>query len=379
MTSNIVPFVLNIEEAQLRDLRARLALTRWPDRELVDDWSQGAPLAQVQALIEYWRTQYDWRRCEATLNSHGQHLTNIDGVDIHFLHIRSKHPNALPVILTHGWPGSVVEFLQCIAPLVDPTAHGGETNDAFHLVIPSLPGYGFSGKPRDTGWTVSRIANAWHVLMQRLGYSRYLAQGGEWGAAVTTALGVQRPEGLVAIHLNYPLVVPRTPDVDPTPSEARARERLKFYSRWDSGYSTQQASRPQTLGYALADSPAGQAAWIYEKFYAWTDNSGTPESALSQDTLLDNIMLYWLSNTGASSARLYWESFHRGFSGVELELPTGCSIFPKDIFAAPRSWAERCIHNLIYWNELERGGHFAALEQPKLFVEELRKCFRLIR
>jgi epoxide hydrolase len=379
MNSAIVPFALNIEESELHDLRKRLSLTRWPDRELVNDWSQGAPLAHVQALIEYWQTRYDWRRCESALNSHRQYLTNIDGVDIHFLHVRSKHADALPLILTHGWPGSIIEFMQCIEPLVDPTSHGGQASDAFHVVIPSLPGYGFSGKPRDSGWTVNRIAKAWHTLMQRLGYARYVAQGGDWGAAVTTALGVQRPEGLLAIHLNFPLVVPRIPDTDPTSSEQLARERLKFYARWDSSYATQQASRPQTLGYALADSPVGQAAWIYEKFFAWTDNNGTPESVLSFDALLDNIMLYWLPNNGASSARLYWESFHRGFSAVELHLPTGCSIFPKDIYAAPRSWATRCIHNLIYWNELPRGGHFAAFEQPTLFVEELRNCFRLIR
>jgi pimeloyl-ACP methyl ester carboxylesterase len=285
----------------------------------------------------------------------------------------------LPLILTHGWPGSIVEFLKCIEPLVDPTAHGGEANDAFHLVIPSLPGYGFSGIPREPGWTVGRIARAWHVLMKRLGYQHYVAQGGDWGAAVTTAMGVQRPEGLIAIHLNYPLVLPRKPGGDLTASEARALERLQFYARWDSGYSTQQASRPQTIGYALADSPAGQAAWIYEKFHAWTDNSGMPESVLSQDEMLDNIMLYWLPNTGASSARLYWESFHGGFSAVELDLPTGCSVFPKDIYTAPRSWAERCIHKLIYWNEMDNGGHFAAFEQPQLFVEELRKCFALVR
>jgi len=375
----VVPFVLNVDEAQLRDLRARLGAARWPDKEPVDDGSQGAPLERVRALVEYWRTQYDWRRCEVALNDLGQYRTNVDGVDIHFLHIRSRHADALPLILTHGWPGSVVEFLKCIDPLVNPTAHGGDANDAFHLVIPSLPGYGFSGKPREIGWNVKRIAKAWHVLMHRLGHGRYVAQGGDWGAAVTTAMGVQRPEGLLAIHLNYPLVVPRTPDANPTPDEARALERLKFYREQDAGYSSQQSTRPQTLSYALADSPVGQAAWIYEKFHAWTDSSGTPEAVLSMDEMLDNIMFYWLPNTGASSARLYWESFHRGFAAVELDIPTGCSIFPKDIYAAPRSWAKRCIHNLIYWNELDRGGHFAAFEQPQLFVDELRKCFRLVR
>lgn len=379
MSAEVVPFVLHIEEARLRDLRQRLDLTRWPDPEPVGDWSQGAPLAKVQALIEYWRTGYDWRRCEAVLNGHGQYLTRIDGVDVHFLHVRSKHPQALPMVLSHGWPGSVIEFLKCIGPLVDPTAHGADASDAFHLVIPSLPGYGFSGKPRETGWTVGRIARAWHALMTRLGYERYVAQGGDWGAAITTAMGVHRPEGLAAIHLNLPLVLPREPGADLSPSEAGMLERLAFYSRWDSGYATQQSSRPQTLGYGLADSPAGQAAWIYEKFQAWTDNSSVPESTLTQDEILDNIMLYWLPNTGASSARLYWESYRGAFSATELTLPTGCSIFPKDIYAAPRSWAERCIHDIIYWNELDRGGHFAAFEQPGLFVEELRNCFRSIR
>ncbi len=379
MNEEVHPFVLNIEQARLDDLRRRLEFTRWPDRELVDDWSQGAPLVRIQALVEYWRTAYDWRRCEAQLNGRGQHRTQIDGVDIHFLHIRSKHPNALPLILSHGWPGSVIEFLKCIGPLVDPTAHGGDAQDAFHLVIPSLPGYGFSGKPRETGWTVGRIAKAWHVLMRRLGYERYVAQGGDWGAAITTAMGVQRPEGLAAIHLNLPLVRPRETGSNLSASESRMLEQLALYARSDSGYSSQQASRPQTLGYGLADSPAGQAAWIYEKFYAWTDNSGAPETTLTQDELLDNIMLYWLPNTATSAARLYWESFHGAFKAVELSLPTGCSVFPKDIYVAPRSWAERCIHELIYWNELDRGGHFAAFEQPKLFVEELRKCFRLVR
>jgi len=379
LSTDVVPFVLNIGEAQLRDLRTRLDNARWPDKESVDDWSQGASLAHVQALVEYWRAQYDWRRCEARLNDLGQYKTRIDGIDIHFLHIRSRHADAMPLILTHGWPGSIIEFLKCVEPLTDPTSHGAAASDAFHLVIPSLPGYGFSDKPREKGWNTQRIAKAWHVLMQRLGYGRYVAQGGDWGAAVTTAMGAQRPKGLAAIHVNYPLVIPRTPDAHPTPSEAKALERLNFYRRWDSGYSTQQASRPQTLGYALADSSVGQAAWIYEKFHAWTDNSGVPESVLSMDEMLDNIMLYWLPNTGASSARLYWENFHGGFTAVELDIPTGCSIFPKDIYAAPRTWAERCIRNLIYWNELDRGGHFAAFELPHIFVEELRKCFRLVR
>jgi pimeloyl-ACP methyl ester carboxylesterase len=375
----VVPFSINIDEAELRDLRARLDRTRWPDREVVADWSQGAPLANVQALVEHWRTRYDWRRCEATLNRLGQHRTLIDGVNIHFLHVRSPHADALPLLITHGWPGSIIEFVKAIEPLVNPTAHGGNASDAFHVVVPSLPGYGFSDKPREKGWSVKRVAKAWEVLMQRLGYDRYVAQGGDWGAVVTTAMGLNRPAGLAAIHLNMPLVRPRDPGSDLSEAEQRTLDRLQYYAKWDSGYAIQQSSRPQTLGYGLADSPVGQAAWIYEKFHAWTDNDGTPESALSPDDMLDNIMVYWLTNTATSSARLYWESYRGAFNAVELEIPVGCSIFPKDIYAAPRSWAERCMKNLIYWNELNCGGHFAAFEKPQLYVEELRKCFRIVR
>lgn len=378
MSGNVRPAPVHIAEDELRDLRARLNRVRWPDAELVSDWSQGAPLASMQALVDHWRGAYDWRRCEAALNAHHPHLTEINGVDIFFLHIRSKHENALPLIMTHGWPGSVIEFLKCVGPLTDPAAHGGAADDAFHLVLPALPGYGFSGKPRQTGWGVGRIANAWATLMQRLGYARYVAQGGDWGAAVTTAMGVQRPEGLAAIHVNMPLVIPQDAS-NPSPAEARALAQLAEYMKWESGYSTQQMTRPQTLGYGLADSPVGQAAWIYEKFHAWTDHQGAPETILSRDELLDNIMLYWLSNAGASSARLYWESFRAGFRAVELDIPAGVSVFPKDIYTAPRSWCERCMRQLIYWNELDRGGHFAAFEQPALFVEELRKSFRPVR
>lgn len=378
-SERVEPFTLAVPETQLEDLRRRLEAIRWPDQELVDDWSQGAPLAKVQALIDHWRDAYDWRRCEQTLNGLGQYRTRIDGVDIHFLHIRSPNAHALPMILSHGWPGSVIEFLKCVGPLSDPTVHGASAADAFDLVIPSLPGYGFSGKPRETGWTVQRIARAWHALMSRLGYDRYVAQGGDWGAAITTAMGAQRPRGLAAIHLNLPFVIPAQIDDNLGSAEAEMMAALAQYQRWGSGYSTQQASRPQTLGYGLADSPVGQAAWIYEKFKEWTDCAGAPENALSHDEMLDNIMLYWLPNTGASSARLYWESFHGAFGATELDLPTGCSIFPRDIYRAPKSWAARCMRHLIYWNEVDRGGHFAAFEQPSLFVEEIRRCFRLLR
>ena len=379
MSDAIRPFTIDIAEEQLDDLRRRLDLTRWPEAETVQDWSQGVPLAEARKLVDYWRNRYDWRRCEAALNRYPQFLTEIDGLDIHFLHVRSPNPDAMPLILTHGWPGSVIEFMKCIGPLSDPAAHGGNPADAFHLVIPSLPGYGFSGKPKETGWKVQRIARAWHTLMTRLGYDRYVAQGGDWGAAVTTAMGAQQPEGLAAIHVNMPIVLPDGPYDDASPAELAMLEAMAYYARWDGGYSDQQASRPQTLGYGLADSPAGQAAWIYEKFWSWADCDDDPLNALSYDEMLDNIMLYWLPNTGTSSARLYWESFHGGFGAAELHIPTACSIFPRDIYAAPRSWAARCMHNLIYWNELDKGGHFAAFEQPELFVDELRKAFRSMR
>lgn len=379
MPEEIRPFSIAISDERLNDLGRRLEMTRWPEQETVCDWSQGVPLAEAKKLVTYWRDHYDWRRCEAILNAYPQYKTEIDGVDIHFLHVLSPNPDALPLILTHGWPGSVVEFLKVIGPLSDPAAHGGDPADAFHLVIPSLPGYGFSGKPASTGWNVQRIARGWHELMSRLGYDRYVAQGGDWGAAITTAMGMQQPEGLVAIHLNMPIVLPEDPGENLSDAERSMLDAMAYYQRWDGGYSDQQASRPQTLGYGLADSPVGQATWIYEKFWSWADCAGDPLNALTYDEMLDNIMLYWLNNTGASSARLYWESFHSGFFAKELHLPIACSIFPKDIYAAPRSWAERCMHNLIYWNELDEGGHFAAFEKPEIFVGELRKAFRSIR
>lgn len=379
MSDAIKPFTIAIPQAQLDDLALRLGLTRWPDAEVVDDWSQGVPLAEMRKLVDYWQGQYDWRRCEALLNAYPQFTTEIDGVEIHFQHIRSPNPDAMPLLLTHGWPGSIIEFQKVIGPLSDPAAHGGDGADAFHLVIPSLPGYGFSGKPKETGWGVARIAKAWHQLMTRLGYGRYVAQGGDWGSAVTTAMGMQQPDGLAAIHVNMPIVMPEVLDENPSPAEQAMLEAMAYYARWDGGYSDQQASRPQTLGYGLADSPVGQAAWIYEKFWSWADCGGDPLNALTYDELLDNIMLYWLNNTGTSSARLYWESFHAGFFAKELHLPTACSVFPKDIYAAPKSWAERCMHNLIYWNELDSGGHFAAFEKPDLFTGELRKAFRSVR
>ncbi|MCX7864819.1 MAG: epoxide hydrolase [Novosphingobium sp.] len=379
--TEIRPFHIAISRDQLDDLNRRLDNTRWPERETVDDWSQGTPLAALQALVEYWRNDYDWRRCEARLNELSQFMTEIDGLDIHFIHVRSPHEQAMPLILTHGWPGSIIEFLEVIGPLTDPVAHGGRAEDAFHIVAPSLPGYGFSGKPRQTGWDVAHIARAWTELMRRLGYRRWFAQGGDWGAIVTTMLGAQAPDGLIGIHTNMAIANPTPEDrINPTPEEQRAIAAGEHYAQWDSGYSKQQSTRPQSLGYGLVDSPVGLAGWIYEKMWSWTDNQGRPEDALSRDTILDNIMIYWLTASGASSARLYWESFRTiGRSDITVHIPSGVSLFPREITQPPRHWAERVLKNLVYWNRLDKGGHFAAWEQPALFVGELRKCFALMR
>lgn len=379
MNTAIKPFRIAIPDAALADLKQRLANTRWPDKETPDDWSQGIPLAYVQEVCDYWRNKYNWREREALLNRFDQFTTEFDGLDIHFIHVRSPHGQARPLLITHGWPGSIVEFQQVIGPLVDPVAHGGNAADAFHVVCPSLPGYGFSGKPTKPGWNIDRIAGIWNDLMVRLGYPRYFAQGGDWGAAVTAAIGMQNLGNCEAIHLNMVIVEP-----DPatfaslTPLEQSALAGMQHYKDHDSGYSKQQSTRPQTLGYGLVDSPAGQAAWILEKFWAWTDCDGHPEHALSRDAMLDNIMLYWCTAAAASSARLYWESFN-SISRAEIVLPTGCSIYPREIFRASRRWAERRFKNLIHWNEPAKGGHFAAFEQPESFIEEVRSCFRAVR
>ncbi|ALR22456.1 epoxide hydrolase family protein [Sphingobium baderi] len=376
----IRPFEASISDAEIRDLHERLDRIRWPEPETVADWSQGVPVADMRALVDYWRHRYDWRRCEATFNALPQFKTTLDGLDVYFLHIRSSNANALPLILTHGWPGSVLEFLKTIAPLSEPQDFGGDAADAFHLVIPALPGYGFSDKPTGTGWGLERIASNWHLLMRRLGYHEYVAQGGDWGSAVTHTLARQRPDGLKAIHTNLPVVMPPPPYENLNPDEAAMLAAMAHYQRWESGYSTQQMSRPQTLGYGLADSPVSQAAWIFEKLQSWADCAGNPLNIFSYDEILDSIMMYWLPNCGASSARLYWESFEGAFVVNEpVPLPCGYSVFPKEIYKAPRSWAERCTPQLIHWNELEKGGHFAAFEQPELFVEEVRTCFRQIR
>jgi pimeloyl-ACP methyl ester carboxylesterase len=372
------PFRLEVPEADLEDLRDRLRRTRWPEAETVDDWSQGVPLAYQQELCRYWAEEYDWRATESRLNDFPQFRTEIDGLGIHLLHVRSPHEGALPLVLTHGWPGSVVEFLDVIHPLADPTAHGGDAADAFHVVCPSLPGYGFSDRPAETGWGTARIARAWAELMRRLGYDRYGAQGGDWGAMVTTGLGQVDADHVAGIHLNMPVAGPATGGPEPTADELAALATYDEHRKWGTGYSRQQSTRPQTLGYGLVDSPAGQCAWIVEKFWAWTDCDGHPENALTRDQLLDNVMLYWLPGAAASSARLYWESFRR--PGLEpVAVPAGCSIFPKEILRLPRSWAETRYTDLRYWNEVDRGGHFAAFEQPTVFVDELRSFFRLVR
>lgn len=376
--AEIEPFTIAATDEQLEDLRSRLHNTRWPEAETVDDWSQGIPLGYVQQLCEYWANDYDWRSREARLNRFDQYRTIVDGLGIHFIHQRSPHDGARPLLITHGWPGSIVEFHKVIEPLVDPEAHGGDADDAFHVIAPSLPGYGFSDKPVATGWKVERIASAWAELMASLGYGRYLAQGGDWGSAVTGSIGAIDPKHCAGIHLNMPFVGPDSTTMDDlTDIEQRALDALKHYADWDSGYSKQQRTRPQTLGYGLVDSPAAQAAWIVEKFWSWTDNQGHPEDVLQRDELLDNVMMYWLPGTGASSARLYWESFG-STRGEQVDIPMGASIFPKEIMPTSQRWASRRFTNIVYWNELDRGGHFAAFEQPELFVNEIRSFARAV-
>jgi pimeloyl-ACP methyl ester carboxylesterase len=368
--AQINPFRISVPDADLADLKDRLARTRWPEAECVDDWTQGIPLSYARELADYWANEYDWRARETALNRFDQFTTEIDGLDIHFIHQRSPQADAFPLLITHGWPGSVVEFHKVIEPL---TAAG------FDVVCPSLPGYGFSGKPSAPGWGVEKIAEAWETLMTRLGYDRYGAQGGDWGAAVTTQIG--RNGGRCAgIHLNMPLARPSGELTNPTDAEKRALERMDHYQQWDSGYAKQQSTRPQTLGYGLTDSPVGQLAWIIEKFWSWTDADGHPENVLTRDELLDNVMLYWLTASAASSARLYWESF-RVFEKAKrkrVELPTGVASFPKELLRAPRSWCET-EYNITHWTDMPRGGHFAAFEQPELFVDDVSAFFSTVR
>ncbi|TIM05589.1 epoxide hydrolase family protein [Mesorhizobium sp.] len=393
---SIRPFKVQVPQAALEELRRRIAETRWPDRETVDDQSQGIQLAKLKPLVEYWGTGYDWRKAEAKLNTLPQFMTTIDGVDIHFIHVRSKHPNALPLIMTHGWPGSVFELLKTVGPLTDPTAHGGRAEDAFDLVLPSMPGYGFSGKPTETGWGPDRIAQTWAELMKRLGYTRYVAQGGDWGSPVSSAMARQAPTGLLGIHINLPAVVP--PEIaavlavgGPAPTGLTDKERAAFDAlsaaakMGNRSYATLMGTRPQTIGYAINDSPTGLAAWMlgHPGFSRWTYDNSDPEK--SPDEVLDDITQYWLSDSATSAGRLYWEYGGRSvvFAAVErtleIALPVAITVFPEETYLAPETWARRAYPNLIYFHEADKGGHFAAWEQPELFSAELRAAFRPLR
>ena len=377
--TDITPFLIETSDQELNDLKNRLTLTRWPDKETPNDWGQGIPLAYMKEIQDYWISSYDWQARLTQLNRWPGYKTVIDGLEFHFLHIESGSPNAVPLILTHGWPGSIVEFQKVIGPLTDPVSFGGDDADAFQLVIPTLPGFGYSGKPAEPGWNIERIASAWDELMLRLGYNQYYAQGGDWGAIVTAALGVQNKGHCQGIHMNMPIAPPDPEQMDDlTELEQRALNAMQFYQEHDSGYSKQQSTRPQTLGYGLADSPIGQAAWILEKFYQWMDCDGHPENIVDRDELLDNVMLYWLPDAAASSARIYWESF--GSTSTDaIKIPVGCSIFPKEIFQTSERWAKKRFHQLVHFDVLDKGGHFAAFEQPDIFVDQIRNCFRKMR
>ncbi len=369
--SDVVPFTISVDPEQIDDLVQRLQNTRWPEAELVDDWSQGTPIDWLQEVCNYWATEYDWPTRAAALNRFDQFTTEIDRLDVHFVHQRSPHADATPLLITHGWPGSIVEFHKVIEPLTNPTEHGGTEADAFHVICPSLPGFGFSGKPAETGWGVERIGRAWATLMDRLGYDSYLAQGGDWGSAVTTSIGWQDPDHCAGIHITLAMGSAPRIDGEPTAEEQNTLARLAFYRDWDSGYSTQQKTRPQTVGYGLVDSPAALAGWVLEKFWAWTDCDGHPENVLGRDEMLDNLMLYWLPGTGASSARIYWESFG-SIKAEPVPVPTGVTVHPKEIVPPIRHWMEPGYPNITYWNVQDKGGHFAAFEQPAMFVDDIR-------
>jgi len=378
MSDQITPFRIDVPAAEIDDLKDRLRRTRWPEASPAEGWSQGVPLAYLKDLCRYWIDGYDWTVRQDRLNSLSHYRTEIDGLGIHFVHVRSPHPGALPLVLTHGWPGSIVEFLEVIGPLTDPTAHGGDAADAFHVVLPSLPGYGFSDKPTETGWGVERTARAWAALMARLGYDRYGAQGGDWGSMVTTSIAEQDPDHVAGIHINMIIGFPGADDGEMTEMEQAALAGVNDYMAHDSGYSKQQSTRPQTIGYGLVDSPAGQCGWILEKFWSWSDTGGDPVGALGADRILDNVMLYWLPATAASSARMYWESFNTP-SFAPIGVPMGGSVFPKEIFRASKRWASHRFSDIRYWGEPPVGGHFAAFEQPAIFVDEVRNFFRTVR
>jgi pimeloyl-ACP methyl ester carboxylesterase len=385
----IRPFRIELPDAELADLRRRLAASRLPDRETVGDGSQGVRLKALEDLIGEWRDRYDWRDFERRFNALPQFMTRIDGVDIQFIHVRSRHEGALPLILTHGWPGSMIEFMKVIGPLSDPAAHAGRAEEAFHLVIPSIPGHGFSGKPDSPGWGPDRVARAWAELMRRLGYDRYVSQGGDHGSVISDAMARLKLPGLLAIHVNMPATVPAEiaealkrggslPEGLPADEQAAFRQLDAFY-RTGAAYAGMMSTRPQTLGYALSDSPAGLAAFFYEKFAAWTYSGGVPERSLTRTDMLDDMSLYWLTNTATSAARFYWENNANNFNAVDIDLPTAITVFPGEIYRAPRRWAERAYRKLIYWSEVDRGGHFAAWEEPDLFASEIRAAFRSLR
>jgi pimeloyl-ACP methyl ester carboxylesterase len=385
----IRPFQVNVPEADLVDLRRRVLATRWPARETVNDQSQGVQLAKLKELVRYWGTEYDWRKVEAKLNALPMFVTEIDGLDIHFIHVRSKHANALPLIITHGWPGSILELLKVIGPLTDPTAHGGSAEDAFDLVLPSMPGYGFSGLPTESGWNPDRIARAWDVLMKRLGYKQYVSQGGDWGSVISDVMARQAPVGLLGIHVNMPATVPPAAAKamnagEPAPAglsdaETAAYDQLSTFFKKNGAYGAMMSTRPQTVGYGLSDSPVGLAAWMYDKFAQWTYSGGDPERSLTKDEMLDGISIYWLTNSAISSAQLYWENNANNFNAVSISIPAAVTIFPGEIYRAPRSWVEQSYHKLIYFNEVDKGGHFAAWEEPELFATEIRAAFRTLR
>ncbi|KYH08272.1 epoxide hydrolase [Chryseobacterium cucumeris] len=381
----IKPFRVNIPESDILDLKKRLEQIRWPDKELVNDWSQGVPLEYAKKLIKYWKNDYDWRKFEMRLNRFPQYKTNIDNVDIHFIHAKSPHKKAIPILLSHGWPGSVVEFIEVIERLTDPTQFGGKAEDAFHVIIPSMPGFGFSEKPKDLGWNTVRIAKAYaHLMTGKLGYQKWVAQGGDFGSSVTHALADMQPHGLQAAHVNLPFVVPDVYPKNPDSEEQKAIEHIENYIDKKAGYADIMNTRPQTIGYALDDSPLALASFISEKFAEWTDNNGKPEDALSMDKMLHDISLYWFTKTGTSASRLYWEcfgntirthDFFKATTGV-IKIPMAATLFPSETFSPPRKWAERAWNNLFYWNHVDKGGHFAAFEEPEIFAEEMWKVFK---
>lgn len=391
-SDDIRPFTADVPEAALVDLRRRLAATRWPDSATVKDRSQGVEQLKLKELVAYWQSSYDWRRAERKLNAYPQFLTDIDGLDIHFIHVRSRHENALPLIMTHGWPGSVFELLDVIDPLTNPTAHGGKADDAFHLVIPSIPGFGFSQKPATTGWDAQRIATAWDRLMKRLGYDRYVSQGGDWGAIISDALGRQAPDGLLGIHVNRIERATTLPadaaqalkSGGPAPATLTAEEKQIFDEARDFlnngfGYASILSTRPETIGYGLADSPVGLAAWLYDKIADWVFTRGNPEQALGRDDILDNITLYWLTNTGPSSGRIYWENLKAGAKLTPVKVPVAVTVFPGEVYRPPKKWLSNAYPKLVYYNRASKGGHFAAWEEPELFAGEIRTAFKVMR